>query len=423
MTNTRKQTVIGESYIPHVIIDNAVSGGGDGGGSAATDAFGRSRVSEPETIFDSKLLHDKAPLFWDEQITDGGGSPTSVHTPSQASVTMTVNDTGDKVIRQTKVRPNYQPGKSQLMFFTAVPNGFETGVRKRIGAFDVNDGVFFELDGDTAYTVVRKAGVDTKVPMASWDDSMDGNGSSGTILDFTKDQIFVIDFEWLGVGIVRYGFVVDGNLFYCYTAKHANVSAGGVYMSTPNNPIRYEIESTSGAGSLERICSTIMSEGGHNPHGITYSISTSGTNVNANTENVIYGIFGVRLKSTHLDATVKPIGLTVLAETNDDFEWLIMWNPTVAVGGGWTFSDVSNTSVQVAQHDGANPGGNVITENSWDLATRGFGTGNQSEALPIRSPISLGSNINGDRDVLVLGVRPLSAGLDFQGTLTLHELL
>jgi len=43
-----------------------------------TDAFARLRISSPETIFDSKQLGDKQPLFWDDQVISGDGvAPTS----------------------------------------------------------------------------------------------------------------------------------------------------------------------------------------------------------------------------------------------------------------------------------------------------------------------------------------------------------
>lgn len=50
------------------------------------DAFGRSRVSEPETLFDSKLLTDKLPLFWDESVTDVSGNATSTHSTANATL-------------------------------------------------------------------------------------------------------------------------------------------------------------------------------------------------------------------------------------------------------------------------------------------------------------------------------------------------
>ena len=36
--------------------------------SPSVDAFGRFRVSAPDTLFDSKQIFDNQPLFWDESL-------------------------------------------------------------------------------------------------------------------------------------------------------------------------------------------------------------------------------------------------------------------------------------------------------------------------------------------------------------------
>ncbi len=70
---------------------------------SAVDAFGRLRVSNPVTLFDSKLLYDKAPLFWDESETDVSGNAASTHVAADSLVTMHV-EAGDTIIRQTRQR-------------------------------------------------------------------------------------------------------------------------------------------------------------------------------------------------------------------------------------------------------------------------------------------------------------------------------
>ena len=84
------------------------------GAGPASDAFGRLRTSEPYTIFDSKQIFDNQPLFWDDQEESGSGT-TSVHDADAARTRIGVaNTTAGKRTRQTFMRFNYQPGKSQL---------------------------------------------------------------------------------------------------------------------------------------------------------------------------------------------------------------------------------------------------------------------------------------------------------------------
>jgi len=395
------------------------------GDSPSIDAFARLRVSDPFTIFDSKQLYDKSPLFWDEEITTGAGTPVSTHSTSDAATTMTVDDTGDIIARQTFMRFNYQPGKSQLILMTGVMGAEVASVKKRIGYFNGNatatpaaghNGLFFEQDGTSGmYVVERKNGTDTRTAQASWNlDPMDGTGPSGVTLDFTKTQIFLIDFEWLGVGRVRYGFVVDGIPIYCHEANHANIGTS-VYMSSPNLPLRYEISSTGGAGSLVHICASVASEGGIEGTGVIRSASTAATHVDANSTSVVYAVVGLRLKTTHLDTTVVPISMTMLAETQDAYEWSVYLNPTVA--GTFTYADETNSAVQTAKGATAN------TVTGGILVASGYASTASGTAAVVDSPLRLGAAIDGTRDELVLCVRTLGSNSDIQGSLTWRELL
>lgn len=50
------------------------------------DAFGRDRVSAPETIFDSQQIVDSQPLFWDDAAISGGGTASTFLTDKAASL-------------------------------------------------------------------------------------------------------------------------------------------------------------------------------------------------------------------------------------------------------------------------------------------------------------------------------------------------
>src|SRR6056300_1581237 len=242
----------------NVNVEPTVIGGGDG--STAYDAFGRLRVSNPLTIFDSKNVMSKNNLF-DESLT---GSGTVTYSSNKSTVNLNVTTaSGDKVIRQSKRVMSYQPGKSLLNLNTFVMNAQETGLEQRVGMFDANNGIFFE-DTGTGYQIVRRtytsgSAVDTAVGQASWNgDKLDGSGEY--TLDPTKASILFMDFEWLGMGAVRVGFVIDGKFITAHTFLNAN-NLDTTYMQTANLPIRYEIETTgtiSGAAVLEQVCSTTM---------------------------------------------------------------------------------------------------------------------------------------------------------------------
>ena len=77
------------------------------------DAFGRLRVSNPLTIFDSKNIMSKNSLF-DESTANGG---TVTYTANKSTVNLNVTEAANsKTIRQSKRVMSYQPGKSLLIF-------------------------------------------------------------------------------------------------------------------------------------------------------------------------------------------------------------------------------------------------------------------------------------------------------------------
>jgi hypothetical protein len=388
------------------------------------DTFARLRVSGPVTLFDSKQLGDDGPLYYDDQEVSGADT-TSTFSADRASVTMGVAaSTAGRRIRQTFRRFNYQPGKSQLVFLTAVMGEHSTGIEARVGVFDDENGLYFYSEDGVLGVAVRShitgSAVDTKIPQSAWNlDKMDGSGPqhnpSLVKLDPTKSQIMVIDYEWLGVGFARFGFVVDGQVIYVHQQNHANRIAG-VYMSTPNLPVRYEIENT-GAGAaaeLEQICTTVISEGDAHPTGTTHWISTGGVHVDANDADTVYAIVGVRLKAAYLGETVVPQDISMLCESNNTFEWMLYVNPTVA--GTFTYSDVTNAPVQRALGATANEvtGGTQIAG--------GWGSVRTGITSPIDTALLPGSYIDGTPTTLVLCARPLGANLDIQGGITLRAL-
>lgn len=223
------------------------------------DAFDRLRVSEPSGIFESTLVYDKQPFLWNERLTDTG---TSVYVQREATVRMTVTAAGDKVERQTRTYFRYQPGKSQMVLMTYSFGDPDANVRKRVGYFDSRDGIFLEeING--AMWIVKRSSVtgtvtDTRIPQASW------NLDTFSAIDPTKTQLFCVDLEWLGVGRVRVGFFIDGQLRYAHEFNEQN-ARDNVYMGTAQLPARLEIEATGAPGDprfMSALCVAIMAEGG-----------------------------------------------------------------------------------------------------------------------------------------------------------------
>lgn len=388
------------------------------------DAFSRMRVSDPVTVFESKLLTaDKAPLLWDEQLESGGGVTGSTPTTAKPYIDFqsTLN-TAAVYTRQSFQRLQYQPGKGQLVIMTGVLDlsGGGAGVQRRVGYFDDNNGLFFEDNAGTVNVVVRSndtgTPIDTKVAQASWNiDPMDGTGPSGLTVDWTNAQIFMIDFQWLSVGRIRFSVDIDGVICLVHEVLQANNSAIP-YMSTPNLPLRYQMITTasSPASSMRVICTAVITEGGRDANNIPFSHATS-AKVDADVVDEIYAICAIRLRTGFFCASVDLESISMITETSDNFEWQLRWNPTVA--GTFTYSTIdTNSSMEGAVGATANTvTGGVIMD-------RGFGSAGAATGAP--SPnhgLRLGAAIDGTQDEIVLCARPLGASADIEGAINWGE--
>lgn len=323
----------------------------------ATDAFGRLRVSNPLTLFDSFHRYQDNGKF----VTSTSGTANTQYQTNQSVVDMNVNTTsGDKCYRESKRVFAYQPGKSLLIMNTFVMNAQKTNLRQRVGYFNDYNGIFFENDGTGNYIVLRSyttgSVVETRVAQSSWNiDKFDGTGQSSQTahsdrgnLDITKANIFWIDIEWLGVGDVRCGFVVDGLMIPAHIFHNDNLSTT-TYMTTAILPVRYEIENTgtsASASKMKQICSTVVSEGGYTLEGKVRSVSIPITTPkDLPTAGTFTPILSVRLKDSFKDALailkdVEFFGIT----NNTSYRYKIIIGGTLT-GESWV-SAASDSPVE-----------------------------------------------------------------------------
>ena len=351
-----------------------------------TDAFGRIRVSQPVTLFDSSHRFSDNGL-WATSNTAGNTSYNFVE--NQSTVDLTVGTTANaEVIRETTKVFSYQPGKSLLIMNTFAMHPPKANVRQRVGYFGASNGIYLENDGTTNYFVLRtntsSTVAETRVPQSDWNvDKFDGTGYSAQTggpehtggIDVGKTNILWMDVEWLGVGDVRCGFVVDGKMVPAHIFHNDNKNLVP-YMTTASLPLRYEIKNTGNTASnstFSQICSTVISEGGYELYGTQQAVQTPvGSPVDLPTAGTYYPIISLRLKSTRLDAIVILTALSILGITNNAFyNWQVRAN-AVTSGGTWVDAG-TNTSVEYKIDGGTITGGRV-------LASGFTGATNQSAA-------------------------------------------
>jgi hypothetical protein len=333
--------------------------------TTATDAFGRLRTSSPLTLFDSSHRYKDNGLW----ATSSGTGGTTTFDANAGLVTLnTTTASGSSIVRETTKCFSYQPGKSLLVMSTFVINAPQTNLRQRVGYYGASNGMFLEQDGTTVSFVERSAvtgsTVDTKVAKASWNiDKMDGTGPSGYTLDLTKAQIFWMDIEWLGLGTVRLGFIINGQFVHCHSFHHANLVTS-TYITTASLPLRYEITNTGTTAStsvLKQICSTVLSEGGYELRGLQQAVGTTITApYSLTTAGTFYPVVSLRLKAANLDAIVILTALSVLGVSSTNYLWRVVATATTT-GGTWV-SAGTDSSVEYNLTGTATTGGRILAQ-------------------------------------------------------------
>jgi hypothetical protein len=359
-----------QNYSGYSIISPAISYAN----SVNIDAFGRLRVSNPYTLFDSSHRFADNNLWSTSTATSG----TAVFNANQGLVDLNVTAaSGSEVIRETTKIFSYQPGKSLLVLSTFVMSSAKTGLRQRVGYYGADNGYYLEQNDSTVSFVERSsvsgALVNTPVTQASWNvDPMNGTGPSGITLDLTKAQILFMDLEWLGVGTVRIGFVIDGNFYVCHKFQHANIIAS-TYITTASLPLRYEITNTgatSGASTLKQICSTVLSEGGYELTGLQQAV---GIPINSprtlGTAGTFYPVISLRLKTTRLDGIAILSALSAMPITTGNYNWQLIATGTTT-GGTWV-SAGTNSSVEYNITGTTFAGGRILASGFFNATNQG----------------------------------------------------
>lgn len=383
------------------------------GDNASSDAFGRLRTSLPNTLLDAKFLYDKQPQYFDEVVNIGA----STFIPNDSCITLATSGDGGYVIRQTTTRYNYQPGKSMFSVYTFVAPP-ETNIIKRIGSFQSlsaapftpTDGFYLEIGSNgPSFNIVKTQGTlnTVSVPQSAWNiDPLNGYGASGLSIDFTKGQIFAVDYEWLGLGRLRFGFYLNGKLYYAHQVTNLN-ALSAPYMTSPNQPVRYEIrQNGSGTGLMKQICSTVIDEGVQEILGIAVTASLSSVVTVQN--NVMTPILAIRINPNYSNLAFLGKAFDLYNTDNTtDILFKVYRNPSF--NKALTWQNIESSYMQFAT------GGNVTTLSGGYSLYSGYcprsqGTSAGQGGVEITSLFGrFGTQINSTPDTLVIAGMGLGA--------------
>ena len=385
--------------------------------NANLDAFGRLRVSNITTLLDVTHKYDKSPKIMDEEVSAGS---TSTYISSGSCVEMVVGGVNGYVVRQSKTKATYQPGKSQIFEASFSNFNLQSGVTKRVGyftsttasTFNTNfDGFFLESDGTTSvisFQIWRGGTNIYSANTSSW--STDEINPSS--IDWSLTNLMFVDFQWLGVGRVRFGMVLNG-ITYIFSEYTAANNLGTVYMESPNKPIRYEARTTGSTGTFREICSQVSSEGAINRITNRFVVSSTGTTsmVTAGTK---YAYIGIKPNIGYEDISILAKQISIINTSNDNYLLTLEINPTIS--GAYSFTTNNDTSILQSLGDGSQT---VTTSGVILIGFIGEAGAQALSSITIEdNGINPGLNIDGTQDELWVCITPLTSNATFLGTIS-----
>lgn len=380
--------------------------------SVAYDAGARQRVSQLTTLGDYKILNADRTL-----LIETAGSGTGLFTNN----TYTMSVTGSQyLIRQSKKFHPYFSGKSQIVECTFENFNIQANVTKRVGYFSSNavapyasnyDGIFLENDGtDIRFRISNNGTTVLNVTQANWNvNTLNGH-------DWSKFNVILIDFLWLGGATVRLFVKTATGFQLCHVYSHA-ASSTGVMILSPNRPIRYEIRGNSAAGTMTYICSQVSTEGSVDEAGIVQGLTHSSTGIVLSSIGTTYPILGVRKKTTSRDVAVSIMDFKTLTSSNNDQLklWLLL-NPTLSAPLSY-----SSASLNVETAVG---NGTITVSSVGTPLVIGFSTQNttiSTQQLTTNFLSWMGNTLNNTMDEIVLCGTPITSTITTHSALTIKE--
>jgi hypothetical protein len=240
------------------------------------------------------------------------------------------------------------------------------------------------------------------------------------------------------VGKLRFGFFVDGKPVLAHQFIHSNLITG-TYMGRASLHVRYEISSTGGAGSLEMICATVISDGGFNPSGRQFSYARSlgeSTTIATSYEPLI----SMRIRASETSGSLRPFRKILVLPTGVNVASTSGANTSVQViifrgltsgemttilnpGGGstdpswFTANDDSGVELDISADNPA-----VSSSTGTIIATGYFTNNSDSLVLDFKSTnYFLGTDVDGESDLLTVFVQTMSGQETYYGGLTWRE--
>jgi hypothetical protein len=380
------------------------------------DSFNRLKVAPPYLLFDSSFKYSlQAKVFIQDVLTGA----TITHDSARAAARLNCSaSAGSRARFRSRNYFPYSPAFTNTVTASFNMQGSVVGVTKRVGMYDENNGYVLEAHNGIVRVGIRSAisGSTNYANQSSWNiDPMDGSGPSGLTLDISKQQILVIQYQWLGSGQVIFSFSIDGMTFPVHKFNHANILSG-LYSKTGTLPVQAEILNSAGPASyMEFTCCSVVSNGATAQHGHLHSASSGLTAKNMPNTGVSYPIISIRKQTGFTDIPIQILDMNAFSTSQDDFIIQIVHKP-VLVGAVWV--NIPNSFCQKDVSATSWSGGDIVAE----FYMKGnLQASEKIEQLAKFWDLTLGNDFAGNSEIMTMSATPLTVNASMYGVISYKE--
>ncbi len=221
-------------------------------------------VVEPSPFIQLQFPYSIVNTAYVTSTTASGGTvtagPAASATANLVSLTTTTTSGSSAIINSNR-RLHYHPGQGAVCEFTAI---YATGTANNnqiAGIGNAQDGFFYGYNG-TAFGILNRSSasgslVDTWIPQTTWNvDTMDGTGSSGVTLNPQDGNVYKIQFQWLGFGVINF-FIEnpnDGTWILVHRISRANGFTTTSLLNPSMQLYAQNINTGTATGNTLKIC-------------------------------------------------------------------------------------------------------------------------------------------------------------------------
>jgi hypothetical protein len=228
-----------------------------------------------------------------------------------------------------------------------------------------------------------------------------------TLSTWDNFTVVVFDFLWLGGAVLRLWVKTPSGFVKAHEFSYAG-SSPDVFILSPNQPVRYDVYSSTGSGSMTYVCAQVATEGSLDESGFSRFVDTGSTVITTATNGTTYPVKAIRKQAALRDVGVMMEFIDIMVSTTQDqARWTIQINPTLSAT--LTYAALANSPIEQATGNGT-----ITVTTPGEIIAGGFiqsGVNVSLAQLNLNYLMWLGSTLTNTMDEYVLCITPVGGTL------------